>query len=72
MNAIKTCPNCQAEVIDNLQLCWNCNYSFSERKVVMQSLKNKYSNSRIKYIFVQTNLLNYETGHKFGYKKRVL
>ena len=34
MNAIKTCPNCQAEVIDNFQLCWNCNYSFTEKRVV--------------------------------------
>lgn len=34
MQAVKTCPNCQAEVIDNFDLCWNCNYSFSERKVV--------------------------------------
>lgn len=34
MNAIKTCPNCQAEVVDNFQLCWNCNYSFIDKRVV--------------------------------------
>lgn len=31
---MKICPNCQAEVEDNFDLCWNCNYSFSEQKVV--------------------------------------
>ncbi len=31
---MKTCPNCNAEVESNFQLCWNCNYSFSEQKVI--------------------------------------
>ncbi len=34
MDIVKICPNCQSEVIDNFQLCWNCNYSFTENKVV--------------------------------------
>jgi Zn finger protein HypA/HybF involved in hydrogenase expression len=31
---MKTCPNCQSEIEDNFELCWNCNYSFTENKVV--------------------------------------
>lgn len=31
---MKTCPNCNTQVEDNFQLCWNCNYSFDEQKVV--------------------------------------
>ena len=31
---MKNCPNCKSEVEDNFNLCWNCNYSFSENKVV--------------------------------------
>ena len=31
---MKTCPNCQAEVENNFNLCWKCNYSFTEEKVV--------------------------------------
>lgn len=34
MEIVKTCPNCQSDVIDNFQLCWNCNYSFEKKKVV--------------------------------------
>lgn len=34
MEAIKTCPHCQAEVVDSFQLCWNCNYSFIDKRVV--------------------------------------
>jgi Zn finger protein HypA/HybF involved in hydrogenase expression len=31
---MKICPNCQAEVEDNFDLCWNCEYSFTDNKVV--------------------------------------
>ncbi|MFW5706496.1 MAG: hypothetical protein ACOC12_01130 [Bacteroidota bacterium] len=31
---MKTCPSCQSEVENNFQLCWNCNYSFTEKKVM--------------------------------------
>jgi hypothetical protein len=31
---MKICPNCKEEVEDSFDLCWNCNYSFIENKVV--------------------------------------
>lgn len=31
---MKTCPHCHEEVEDNFDICWNCNYCFSEGKVV--------------------------------------
>ena len=31
---MKTCPHCNAEVEDNFDLCWNCNYSFTEKKII--------------------------------------
>ena len=31
---MKNCPNCYAEMEENFDLCWSCNYSFSEQKVV--------------------------------------
>lgn len=31
---MKICPNCRAEVEPSFNLCWNCNYSFTENKVV--------------------------------------
>lgn len=31
---MKTCPNCNSEVEDSFELCWNCNYSFIENKII--------------------------------------
>lgn len=31
---MKTCPNCKSEIEDNWDLCWNCNYSIIENKVI--------------------------------------
>lgn len=31
---MKKCPNCNAEIEDNFELCWNCNYSMTENKIV--------------------------------------
>lgn len=31
---MKTCPNCKSETEDNFELCWNCNFSFTENKII--------------------------------------
>jgi hypothetical protein len=31
---MKSCPRCNAEVDDHFDLCWNCQYSFVEDKIV--------------------------------------
>lgn len=31
---MKICPNCQSEVEDNFEICWNCNYSFTDQEIV--------------------------------------
>lgn len=31
---MKNCPKCNAEVEDNFDVFWQCNYSFSENKIV--------------------------------------
>lgn len=31
---MKTCPNCKSEVDDNFELCWNCQYSFTDAQVL--------------------------------------
>ena len=31
---MKNCPNCNSEVEDNFDLCWNCNFSFPDNKIV--------------------------------------
>ncbi len=34
---MKTCPNCKSEMEDNFDLCWNCQYSFSENRKVPEN-----------------------------------
>lgn len=31
---MKNCPNCNAEMEDHFELCWKCNYSLSQEKVI--------------------------------------
>ena len=32
---MKNCQNCNSEVEDNFDLCWNCNFSFTDNKVIV-------------------------------------
>ena len=34
---MRICPNCNAEVEDNFDLCWNCQYCFNAEKVLDDS-----------------------------------
>ncbi len=34
VNRMKSCPNCHEEIEDNLDVCWNCNYSLTENKLI--------------------------------------
>lgn len=38
---MKICPNCHEEVEDSFEICWNCNYDFSEGKVIEPLLEEK-------------------------------
>lgn len=31
---MKLCPKCNAEIEESFELCWNCNYSLTENRVV--------------------------------------
>ena len=31
---MKNCPNCNSEIEEGFELCWNCNYSLTEQKVI--------------------------------------
>lgn len=31
---MKNCPNCNSQIEDNFELCWNCNYSFTEGRII--------------------------------------
>ena len=31
---MKNCPNCNSQIEDSFELCWNCNYSLIENRIV--------------------------------------
>lgn len=31
---MKICPNCNAEVEETFEICWNCNYSFTNKEII--------------------------------------
>lgn len=31
---MKNCPNCNEEIEENFDVCWNCNFSLSENKIL--------------------------------------
>ena len=60
---MKTCPNCQSEVEDSFDLCWNCNYSFSENQVV--EIKEFVKGSRELECLRCTEPMNYSGNFRF-------
>lgn len=68
---MKYCPNCQAEVVENFQLCWNCNYSFTENRVVEiadhDQLKRQITCLRCKDVPMHfTGNYKFHEGTRFG------
>ena len=35
---MKICPKCHEEVEDSFEICWNCNYSFPDNKILDMNL----------------------------------
>ena len=31
---MKKCPNCNAEIEENFEICWNCCYSLTEGRII--------------------------------------
>jgi len=44
---MKTYPHCNSEVENNFELCWNCNYSFTEKQII--DIKDLIPGSREPY-----------------------
>ena len=64
---MKNCPNCYAEMEENFDLCWNCNYSFSEKKVIeIKEMQNQRSREldcmRCKVPMLYSGLYNFLEG----------
>ena len=31
---MKNCPNCNAKILENFDICWNCNFSLTENRII--------------------------------------
>ncbi len=45
---MKICPKCRAEVENNLDVCWSCNYSFVQNKTLaFEEEAEKFSGRKV-------------------------
>jgi len=68
---MKNCPNCNAEMEDNFELCWNCNYSLTENKVVkfedpLEEKKKELDCLRCKVPLIYSGNFKFHEGTRFG------
>ena len=63
---MKNCPNCNSEVEDNFDLCWNCNFSFSDNKIIdFEDTEIEKTNKKIDCL-----RCTYTTAQHFGIGER--
>ncbi len=68
---MKNCPNCNAEMEDHFELCWNCNYSLSEEKVIemeeMYNQKKKIDCLRCNVKMIYSGAYKFHEGPRIGF-----
>ena len=68
---MKNCPNCHEEMEDNFDVCWNCNFSISEDKVIEfesgSEPKRKINCLRCTEVqMIPSGVYNFHEGTNFG------
>jgi len=69
---MKNCPKCNSELEDSFEICWNCNYSLADNKVV--EFEETADNTKTKNIncircdvpLVYTGNFKFHEGTRFG------
>ena len=68
---MKNCPNCNAEMEDNFELCWNCNYSLTEQKIIdikdLNDNKKQISCLRCDVAMIYSGEYKFHEGPKYGF-----
>lgn len=60
---MKNCPNCNCEIEEGFNLCWNCSYSLTEKRIIpLEECSDKYK--KLDCLRCQTPLL-YSGNYKF-------
>ena len=67
---MKTCPNCNAEIENNFEICWNCSYSLTENRVIdfEKELDNPRNIDclRCDTKLIYTGIYRFHEGKRFG------
>jgi Zn finger protein HypA/HybF involved in hydrogenase expression len=66
---MKNCPNCNSEIEENFELCWNCNFSLTENKIIdIKDLNNKREINclRCNIPYIYSGEYKFHEGPKFG------
>ncbi len=69
---MKNCPNCQSEVEDNFEVCWNCQYSFPENQIIefsdedKKEIDRKINSLRCEIPMIDSGNFKFHEGFKIG------
>lgn len=68
---MKKCPNCQAEMEESFDVCWKCNYSISEQKIINYEEEKAIEKREINCLrcdvpMIYSGNYKFHEGFKFG------
>jgi len=68
---MKPCPNCNAEIENNFDICWNCCYSLTENRVIDFDKELNTNKRSIECLRCKTKLLfsgvyRFHEGRRYG------
>ena len=68
---MKNCPNCHEEMEDNFDVCWNCNFSISDNKILEfesdSEAKRKINCLRCPEVqMIPSGVYNFHEGTNYG------
>ena len=68
---MKACPHCNAEIEENFEICWNCNYSLTEKRIISFAEETEINKKEIDCLRCGIKLLysgnyNFHEGNRYG------
>ena len=69
---MKPCPNCNTEIENNFEICWNCSYSLTENRVIdfdkeLETNKRKINCLRCNINLLYSGVYRFHEGRRFGF-----
>ena len=68
---MKSCPNCNTEIENNFEICWNCCYSLTENRVIdfdkeLDTNKRNINCLRCKTKLISAGIHSFHEGKRYG------